>query len=173
MKKILMTLIAAAMVIGVSAQCDENCKCKKDGKRPDRKEMVEKRKEMTAKHTQMMVEKYNLSPEQATKLAALNEKYAPKGPHFGKHGKGRHHHGMKPGERPDVQKDTNAVKPEPPKDFKEKKDFKSKRAEMRKKYNEELKAIFTPEQYNAYKADIKKMRKAHKAHRKEMKKHFS
>ena len=69
--------------------------------------------------------------------------------------------------------DTNAVKPEPPKDFKEKKDFKSKRAEMRKKYNEELKAIFTPEQYNAYKADMKKMRKAHKAHRKEMKKHFS
>ncbi|MBR1839097.1 MAG: DUF4890 domain-containing protein [Prevotella sp.] len=158
MKKILMTLIATAMVIGASAQCDNDCKGKKDCHRPDRKEMAEHRKEMTAKRTQMMVEKYNLTPEQATKLNALNEKYAPKGGHH--HG---HHHGMKPGERPEPQNGKDGMKPEPPKD---KKDFKKMREERHKAYDKELQSILTPEQYKAYKADMKAQRKAHKHHKK-------
>ena len=155
MKKILMTLVAAAMVISASAQCDNDCKGKKDCHRPDPKEMEARHKEMTAKRTQMMVEKYNLSPQQAAQLTALNEKYAPKGRHFGHPAMGQC---PQPGTAPQPLKDCKGgmMAPDGPRP-----DRKAIEAQH-KEYDKALKGILTPQQYKAYKADVKAMKKGHK-----------
>ena len=66
MKKIILTLIAAVAMTTAVAQTGNADK--REHKRMDPKEMVEKR-------TKEMAEKYALSTEQTAKLKALNEKY--------------------------------------------------------------------------------------------------
>ena len=58
MKRFIMTLMALATITFAIAQNEENAGKRERGKRPDRKEMV-------AKRTQEMIEKYALSTEQA------------------------------------------------------------------------------------------------------------
>lgn len=150
MKKTILALIATAMLTTATAQTTDN---QQKGKRPDPKEMVEKR-------TQEMTKKYGLNAEQAAKVKALNEKFTPKG------GPNR---GKKKGERPE------------PKDGK-KPQYGGKNIDGAKtqgkgqgrdhrgrpnmeQYNKELQQIMTPEQYKAYTADMEKRR----AERKERK----
>lgn len=136
MKKIIFTMVAAMCMTMAMAQ-NANTE-KKERKRMDPKEMVEKR-------TEEMIKKYALSTEQAAKVKALNEKYMGKrGERGGKMnkgerpappkggdnatGKGNHQRGGGPrGQRPDMTA-----------------------------YNNELKAILNDTQYKAYTADQEK-----------------
>lgn len=135
MKKILLTMFAALMITAANAQ-DTNGG-QRMNKRFNPKEMVQHR-------TQQMTEKYQLTPEQAEKVKALNEKYmemARKNREQrterpqGDQGNGSSHWGPGFG-NPDM----NA-------------------------YNEELKGILTEEQYKAYEEDMTQRRSRHPRHR--------
>ena len=170
MKKVFMTLIAAAMMTAVMAQ--DNNGAQQRGPRMNRAEMIEKR-------TQQMAEKYGLSAEQTEKLKALNEKQ------LGNMGRGNR--GEQGGQRQRPQADsqtdgqTGATAQQNPQA-----NGQRQRPQMGQrgngqggqrggrgfrggfdmtKYNEELKAILTPEQYSAYEADMAKMREARQSRR--------
>ena len=134
MKQIMMTLLAAVMISTAAVAQD------KSGNKP----LVDnKRKQEMVKHrTDKMVEDYKLDDKQAKKLLDLNTKYADKmRPHpHGHHGP----HGKK-GERL-----------EPPKG--DRQDRRKEMDETMKAYDAELQKIMTPEQFEKYKADMKKHR---------------
>lgn len=156
MKRFIMTLLALATITFAIAQNEENAGKRERGKRPDRKEMV-------AKRTQEMIEKYALSTEQAEKLKALNEKYMMGGPRGGR--------GPRPGDmkggKPDGQTGATAKQGERPE--KPQGDAQTQTQGQRRggpgmrpdvtKYNEELKAILNDAQYKAYQADQEKRMK--------------
>lgn len=152
MKKLIFTLIAMTTMTFAIAQSTENAGKREKGKRPDPKEMAEKR-------TKDMVEKYALSTEQATKVKALNEKYMSQ---MG----GRPRGGGK-GQRPDMQ---NGQRPEHPQgnarpdSLRQRRGGKGmgQRGEQMKKYDEELSTILNEAQFKAYKADQEKMMKERK-----------
>ena len=134
------------------AQSEQTAGKREKGKRPDPKEMAEKR-------TKDMVEKYALSTEQAAKVKALNEKYMSQmggGPRGG--GKGQRPD-MKNGQRPE-RPQGNAR----PDSLRQRGNGKGRgqREEQMKKYDEELSTILNEAQFKAYKADQEKMMKERK-----------
>lgn len=155
MKKLIFTLISM-MFIG-SAVAQTNNTGKKENKRMDPKEMVEKR-------TKEMTEKYALSTEQAAKVKALNEKYMGKP---GGHGKGQRPN-MKDGKRPEPPKDGKA----PNSNMQGKGPKGGPRGGMpnMEEYNKELQKIMNKTQYKAYTADMEKMKAERKAKHSEKKK---
>lgn len=157
MKRFIMTLLALATMTFAIAQSEENTGKRERGNRPDRKEMI-------AKRTQEMVEKYALSTEQAEKLKALNEKYMMKGGPRG--GRGQRPGMM--GGKPDGQTGATAAKGERPEKPQGDTQAQGQRRGDRggrgmgpdmTKYNEELKAILNDTQYKAYQADQEKRMK--------------
>lgn len=159
MKKIVLALIAA-VTINVHVQAQDNSKVQKEGKRPDKTEMVKH-------HTERMVKEYGLSDKQAKKLLTLNTKYADKMKPM--------RHGHPKGPRPEEgnQADTKKVdgnKPPQKPQGETRPEGQGKRpteAEMkqmkadRDAYNAELKKIMTDEQYKKYQ-DNEKKRHQHK-----------
>ncbi|MBR6191019.1 MAG: DUF4890 domain-containing protein [Prevotella sp.] len=143
MKKIILTLIAAVAMTTAVAQTGNADK--REHKRMDPKEMVEKR-------TKEMAEKYALSTEQTAKLKALNEKY------MGKRGPRPEGRGNK-GTRPEPPKDKN---PQAGNGRQHKGGPRGGFPDM-KAYNEELKAIMNDAQFKAYTADMEKRRNERKA----------
>jgi len=159
MKKLILTFIALATMTFAMAQSEETAGKREKGKRPDPKEMAEKR-------TKDMVEKYALSTEQAAKVKALNEKYMSQ---MG--GKGR---GGGRGQRPDMK---NGQRPERPQGSARPDSLRQRgngkgmgqrgggprgRGQHMKEYDEELSKILNEAQFKAYKADQEKMRKERK-----------
>lgn len=162
MKKTVLTLIAVAMMTTAMAQPQGGPR----GPRMDRKEMV-------AKRTNDMKDKYSLTAEQVEKVTALNEKFF-----------------AQPAPKPQPPTDANtgatAQKKDNTSDKKsdkkaDKKDKKKDNAQQAprqndgqhrqggprgprgfgfnfQQYNEELKTILTPEQYKKYESDMQQMR---------------
>ena len=166
MKK--MILAIAAVVISttaVMAQDNNASGERRQGQRPDRTEMIKTR-------TEEIVKKYELNPEQATKLQALNEKYgdiiSPRmggmgGMRGGRRGGGpggagggagmgqrpQGNGGQGAGQRPEMNEEMRARMEAARKETEEK----------RKEYNEELQKIMTPEQFKTYQADMEEQQK--------------
>lgn len=177
MKKMIMALVAA-MMMSANAMAQDNDQQVRRGRKPmDQKEMIQRRTDETVKA-------YGLNDEQAAKLLDLNTRYAdkmrpmPRGGQgrFGNRGGGFHRQDMRNAPMPDMKKDVQkpemekdapkpeleeAPKPEMGKDAPRQfspEDAKARGEEMRKvmeAYNEELKAIMTPEQYEKYQAESK------------------
>lgn len=153
-----MTLMAVALMTTAMAQ-DNN------GAQQRRPRM--NRTEMIAKRTQQMAEKYGLSAEQTEKLKALNEKQ------LGNMGRGNRDGQGGQRQRPQTDGQTGATAQQKPQADRQRGNGQGGQRGERNfrggmdmtKYNEELKAIFTPEQYSAYEADMAKMREARQARR--------
>lgn len=150
MKKIVLAIAAALMMsFNAMAQDADNAQ-QGQRKQMDRTEMIQHRTDATVK-------KYGLNEEQAAKLLELNTKYADKlrprmmgGPR-GQRGAG--FQGQRP-QRPQRQQG-DSISQERRRGF-----GGGNPEEMRKNmeaYDAELKTILTPEQYEAYQADQKKM----------------
>ena len=161
----MMMAIAAALMMSTTILAQENSTEKRpEGKRPDQTEMVKQRTDETVK-------KYGLNEEQAAKLLDLNTRYAEKmGPRFGMRPDGpRGGRGMRPDSarqqrvRPDgEQKEARPEMKEGRPERREAPGMRGNREQMRKDmeaYENELKEIMTPEQYEAYKADREKRMK--------------
>lgn len=169
MKKMMLALIATMLISGSAQAQDES---KKEGQRPDPKEMIQKR-------TDAVVEKYGLNEEQAAKLLELNTAFAEKMPQGGRGGRpggrgqgdpqggpGQGGPQGPQGERPDSVGQPPMPQPEggdsivrqaPPQDMKGGpqggpqggEDFKA----IMEEYDKSLQEILTAEQYEAYKKD--------------------
>lgn len=137
------------------AQSEENVEKREKGKRPDSKEMVEKR-------TQEMVEKYALSNEQAAKVKALNEKYMPQMGNRPRGGGRGQRPGMQGGQRP--ERPQGDMKPDSIGKRGNGRGM-GQRGERMKQYNEELRTILNEAQFKAYEADQEKMMKERKERR--------
>lgn len=153
MKQIVIAM-AAALMLSSTAMAQDDKQGKRDGKRPDKTEMIQHRTDEVAK-------KYNLTEQQKEQLKALNTKYAD---NFGR--------GMGPrggrGGRPDMQRQGDNKRERPqqgqrPQLTDEQKaqmeKARQEREESMKAYDAELQKIMTPEQYQAYKADMEKNRR--------------
>ena len=135
---------------------------KKEGKgerKFDRTEMIKNR-------TNETVKKYGLNDKQAAQLLELNQKYADAmGPSMGgSRGQrgGRGDGRVRP--RPDFNDNDNTQqqgqRPEMTEEMREKmKGQREQRRQARQKYDTELQAIMTADQYKAYKADEEKRMK--------------
>ena len=148
MNQIVIAMIAAVMMSSAAFAQDNQEKKHRDGKRPDKTEMIKHR-------TDRVVEKYKLDDKQAAQLLELNTKYAdkmggPRGRHHGRHGRP---HGMKPGEKPDAN--TGAT-PQREKNREEFEKMRKEREANRKAYDAELQKIMNADQYKAYQDDMKK-----------------
>ena len=149
MKKLILAFVALMTMTSVQAQ-DDN-KSRGERRQFDRTEMLKKRTDETAK-------KYGLNEEQTAKLLELNTKYADKmGP-----GMGAARNGRRGGARPgfDANRGGNRQQGQRPEMTEEQRQNMAKqRAERQaamEQYANELQAIMTPEQYQAYKADMEK-----------------
>lgn len=144
MKKIVLTLVAV-MAMGMSAVAQDSLQTKRERKQFNPMEMVNHR-------TDRMVKAYGLNEEQATRLKALNLKYAETmRPQHGMHDR-KNGNGM-PG-RKGFRPDMNGKRPQQPAMND------SVRQAMRKNfeaYDAELKSIMTEEQFKSYTADREKM----------------
>lgn len=146
MKKLIMTLAAAAMITAVSAQ--DNNQGNRQRRNMDPKEMMERR-------VNSMKERYNLTDEQVEKVKALNEKYMGQWGRGGQRGEGR----------PNAEGGQQA-RPERPQGQRPEGGQRGNGGPRRQggfgfdmtKYNEELKGIMTAEQYKAYEDDAAKQR---------------
>lgn len=146
MKKIIMTLVAAFTMTAAMAQ---------DFGRPGGQPRMNPT-EMMLRRTQRMIDRYGLNAEQAEQLKALNEKQMER---MGRMGR--------PGLRPDVaMQDSVDGKKADRKDAAKREQRmqmtpgqrpQRQRPDMTE-YNNELKKILTPEQYQAYEEDQAKMR---------------
>lgn len=157
MKKIV--FMVAMMLLSINAMAQEADKQGKGEFKPmDRTEMVQKRTEATVK-------KYGLNEEQAAKLLQLNNKYADQmgpmggGPRMGRRG------GMPPRMANDSLREqrqrrmisTDSLKADRQSRPDRRGGFNPEAGRKAfEAYDTELKAILTPEQYEAYKADQKK-----------------
>ena len=149
MKKLILAFVALITMTSVQAQNDNNSRGER--RRFDRTEMLKRRTDETVK-------KYGLNEEQAAKLLELNTKYADKmGP-----GMGNSRDGRRGGARPgfDANRDGNRQQGQRPEMTEEQRqNIEKQRAERQaamEQYANELQAIMTPDQYNAYKADMEK-----------------
>jgi hypothetical protein len=155
MKKIAMA-IAAALMMSTSAMA-QNEEKKGEPRQFNKTEMIQQRTDATVK-------RYGLNEEQAAKLLELNTKYAdkmgpmrggPRGQQGGRGFGGRQGMGQGQGQGPRMHRQApDSLRNNAPR---------MNREEMQKsmeEYDTQLKAIFTPEQYETYQADQKKMREA-------------
>jgi len=163
MKKAVLALVAMMTMTAAMAQGDNQ--------RGDANRRKMNKTEMIKNRTDETVKKYGLNDEQAAKLLELNTKFADvMGPGMrGPGGRGpRGNGGARP--RPDgntaatqqAQTDGNQKgnRPEMTEEMKEQmKAQRQKRQEAMKKYDTELQAIMTADQYKAYKADQEKRMK--------------
>lgn len=147
MKKIVLAIAAALMMsTSMFAQNNEQSENRQQ-KRPDMKEMIQKR-------TDAVVKKYNLDEKQAKQLLELNTKYAdtmrpgfgPRmgGPRGGNMGRGNN--AQQRQERPQLTDEQKAK-------FEEER---KQRMEKMKAYDEELSKILTADQLKSYKADMQR-----------------
>ena len=150
MKRLILALVAIITMTSVQAQNDNN-QSRGERRRFDRTEMLKRR-------TDDAVKKYGLNEEQAAKLLELNTKYADK---IGA-GMGAPRDGRRGGARPSAgpNRDNNRQQRQRPEMTEEQKlNMEKLRAERQvamEEYAKELQAIMTPEQYEAYKADMEK-----------------
>ena len=148
MKKLILAFVAMITMTSAQAQNDNNSSRGERG-RFDRTEMLKRRTDETVK-------KYGLNEEQATKLLELNTKYADK---MGS-GMGGPRDGRRGGARPGADRNRNRQQGQRPELTEEQKqNMEKQRAERQaamEQYATELQAIMTPDQYNAYKADMEK-----------------
>ena len=150
MKKMILAIVALMTITCVQAQND-NRPLRGERRQFDRTEMLKRR-------TDDAVKKYGLNEEQAAKLLELNTKYADKmGP-----GMMGARDGRRGGARPafDANRNRNRQQGQRPEMTEEQRqNMEKQRAERQaamEEYAKELQAIMTPEQYNAYKADMEK-----------------
>ena len=148
MKKLILAFVALMTMTSVQAQ-DDNNSARGERRQFDRTEMLKRRTDETVK-------KYGLNEEQAAKLLELNTKYAGK---MGA-GMGAPRDGRRGGARPDAGRDRNRQQGQRPGLTEEQRqNMEKQRAERQaamEQYAAELQAIMTPEQYEAYKADMEK-----------------
>lgn len=144
MKKLILALIAIMTMTAAQAQNDRP---QREGRRNfDPTEMAKKR-------TDDAVKKYGLNEEQAAKLLELNKKYAGqmgrgmRGPRGGARQGGAG--GQRNGQRPELTEEQRQ----------QMETMRKEREENQKKYDAELQAILTPEQYEAYQKDAKEREK--------------
>lgn len=146
MKKIILSLIAVMAISLTAVAQGEN---RQRGQRMDPTEMIKRR-------TQQMVERYNLSDEQAAALQALNEKsMAQMGQRMGNGQRAERNDSVAPRKR-----DGNRERGQRGEGMQ-----RGNRGGQRggfgafnEEYNNELQKILTPEQYKAYTEDMQKMR---------------
>lgn len=149
-KRFIMALVAVAAISTTAVAQPE----RPDGPRRNPAEMAKHR-------TERMVEQYGLDQQQAEKLLELNTKYADKmRPMFGHHG---HRHD---GRRPEVAERRmprdDDRRPELTEEQRQKmQQEREEQAKVMASYDEELKAIMTPEQFAKYQDDKKNERKRH------------
>ncbi len=162
MKKMVLALVAMMTMTAAMAQGD-NQKGEANRRKMNKTEMIKNR-------TNETVKKYGLNEQQAAKLLELNTKFADvMGPGMrGPGGRGPRGNG---GARP--RPDDNTTAQQPQTDGKQKgnrpemteemreqmKAQRQKRQEAMKKYDTELQAIMTADQFKAYKADQEKRMK--------------
>ena len=152
MKQIVLAA-AAALMIGTTAMAQDDNQPQRDGKRPDKTEMIQRR-------TNDVVQKYNLNEQQAAQLLELNKKYAEKlGPGRGMRGGQR---GPRPGMGPRPGGDQQPQQGQRPQLTEEQRqqmqaERQQREADM-KAYDAQLQQILTADQYKAYKADMDKHR---------------
>lgn len=143
MKKILLAMMAVAMIATTAMAQDSTTGTSPKAPKRDLTEMVKKRTENTVK-------KYGLTKEQEAKLLELNTKYAKemRGPRQGRR--------MGQGFPNRVKRDSIAkVRPNPaarPNNQERRRQM----VEEMEKYNKELQSIMTEEQYKNYQADMQK-----------------
>ena len=147
MKKVILAFVALITMTSVQAQDNNNSRGER--RQFDRTEMLKRR-------TDDAVKKYGLNEEQAAKLLELNTKYADK------IGMGGFRDGRRGGARPgfDANRGGNRQQGQRREMTEEQRQNMEKqraeRQEAMKQYDTELQAIMTPEQYQAYKADMEK-----------------
>jgi hypothetical protein len=158
MKKIILSIVAAMAMNCAMAQeapaGDNKCKCEQC----DCKGKCENcdKKQQRPDRTEMMTRMLNLTPEQAEKVKALNEKYPElmrmhRGGHRGGHGM-RGGFGPRQDKKQDVDGTTGATAQQP-KQRPSREDMEKRMQEMKKKreaYDAELKDILTKEQFEKY-----------------------
>lgn len=164
MKKLMMAAAIALLATTAIQAQDNNASRRNGGNRPDEKEMIQRRTDMTVKQ-------YKLNDQQAKQLLELNQKYSGKiggmRGGFGRNGgagmgRGSRNGGprgnrgfqgrpdsTRMGARPEMTEEMRAQMEKARKD----------REEAQKKYEEELKTIMTPDQFKAYQADQEEMRR--------------
>ncbi|PTL33237.1 hypothetical protein C7120_00990 [Prevotella sp. oral taxon 376] len=152
MKRLILAIVAVfAMSGAVLAQDVDN----KDGKKPDKAEMVQR-------HTDRMVKRYDLNDQQAKKLKKLNEEYADKLPMPGglrPGGKGHvcpHHHMNKDdAKQPQADGTTGATVQKCSLSKEEKDKKRNERKLAREAYDKELEKILGSEKFSEYQRDCK------------------
>ena len=156
MRRLILAIIAVFTLSGTALAQDVD---KKEGKKLDKAEMVQR-------HTDRMVKRYALSDQQAKKLKELNEKYAGKLPmrgDFRPGGKGPacpHHH-MEQGnaELPQVDGTTEATPQRRPLSKEEMDKKRDERKQAREAYDKELKGILGSEKFSEYQSDRRQFMK--------------
>ena len=158
MKKIILSIVAAMAMNCAMAQeapaRDNKCKCEQC----DCKGKCENcdKKQQRPDRTEMMTRMLNLTPEQAEKVKALNEKYPElmrmhRGGHRGGHGM-RGGFGPRQDKKQDVDGTTGATAQQP-RQRPSREDMEKRMQEMKKQreaYDAELKDILTKEQFEKY-----------------------
>ncbi len=158
MKKIILSIVAAMTMNCAMAQeapaGDNKCKCEQC----DCKGKCENcdKKQQRPDRTEMMTRMLNLTPEQAEKVKALNEKYPElmrmhRGGHRGGHGM-RGGFGPRQDKKQDVDGTTGATAQQP-RQRPSREDMEKRMQEMKKQreaYDAELKDILTKEQFEKY-----------------------
>ncbi len=152
MRRLILAIIAVFTLSGAALAQDVD---KKEGKKLDKAEMVQRR-------TDRMVKRYGLSDQQAKKLKELNEKYAGKLPmrgDFRPGGKGPacpHHH-MEQGnaEQPQADGTTGATVQKCSLSKEEKDKKRNERKLAREAYDKELEKILGSEKFSEYQRDCK------------------
>lgn len=159
MKKVFLTMVAAMAMSCAMAQeataGDNKCKCEQCDNCKGKCGDCDKKQHQRPDRTEMMTRELNLTPEQATKVKALNEKY----PELMRHRGGRRGgHGMRGGFAPrqDKKQDvdgTTGATAQQPKQRPSREDMEKRMQEMKKQreaYDAELKNILTKEQFEKY-----------------------
>lgn len=129
----------------------------KDNKCKGNCEQCDKKQHQKPDRTEMMTRELNLTPDQAAKVKALNEKYPElMRPHRGGHHGGHHGKHDGAGPRKDKKQDVDAATgatAQQPKNRPSRDEMDKKRDEMKKQreaYDKELKKILNKEQFEKY-----------------------
>lgn len=165
MKKLMMAAAIALLATTAIQAQDNNASRRNGGNRPDEKEMIQRRTDMTVKQ-------YKLNDQQAKQLLELNQKYSGKiggmRGGFGRNGGAGMGRGSRNGGprgnrgfqgRPDSTR--MGARPEMTEEMRAQMEASRKKMEANMKaYDEELQKIMTPEQFKQYQEDAEKRRQA-------------
>lgn len=158
MKKVFLTLVAAlamscAMAQNAPSKDNDKCKCE-NCENCEKCEKCDKKHEKRFDRTEMMTRSLNLTPEQAAKVKALNEKYPEMmRPNRGGHrpGGGRPGAGPRHNDSQKVDGTTGATAQQQNRPSREEMEKRmQERRKQREAYEAELKTILTEEQFAKY-----------------------